>query len=131
MREYIFLEFERIVYLNKLAIQTFGGTDLVRDQGVIESAVNQPRASFGGEYLHQGVFHMAAAYYYHLSECQGFTDGNKRTGFLAMFSFLRLNGCDFLIPDDYLWPILMDVAKGQKDKSDLAEFLTENVTCKE
>jgi len=131
MREYIFLEFERIVYLNKLAIQTFGGTDLVRDQGVIESAGNQPRASFGGEYLHQGVFHMAAAYYYHLSECQGFTDGNKRTGFLAMFSFLRLNGCDFLIPDDYLWPILMDVAKGQKDKSDLAEFLTENVTCKE
>lgn len=131
MREYIFLEFERVVYLNKLAIQTFGGADIVRDQGVIESAVNQPRASFGGEYLHQGVFQMAAAYYYHLSECQGFTDGNKRTGFLAMFSFLRLNGCDFLIPDDYLWPILMDVAKGQKDKSDLAEFLTENVTCKE
>ena len=131
MREYIFLDFERVVYLNKLAIQAFGGADFVRDQGVIESAVNQPKASFGGEYLHQGVFHMAAAYYYHISECQGFSDGNKRTGFLAMFSFLRLNGCDFLIPDDYLWPILMDVAKGQKDKSDLAEFLTENVTCKE
>ena len=131
MREYIFLEFERIVTLNKLAVETFGGAYFVRDMGVIESAVNQPRATFAGAYLHEGIFHMAAAYYYHLSECQGFADGNKRTGFLAMFSFLRLNGCNLIIPDNYLWPILMDVAKGQKDKSDLAEFLTENVICKE
>lgn len=131
MREYIFLEFERIVTLNKLAVETFGGAYLVRDRGVIESAVNQPRATFGGTYLHEGIFHMAAAYYYHLSECQGFADGNKRTGFLAMFSFLRLNGCNLIIPDDYLWPVLMDVAKGLKDKSDLAEFLIENVICKE
>ncbi len=129
MKEYPFLDFDRIVQLNKLAIKTFDGALGIRDRGLIESAINQPQASFGGEYLHQNIFQMAAAYYYHISQCQGFSDGNKRTGFLAMFSFLRLNGCAFIIPDDYLWPILLEVAEGQKDKKDLSEFLIENVKC--
>lgn len=131
MREYTFLEFDRIVQLNKLATKTFGGSDGIRDRGLIDSAINQPQASFGGQYLHENIFQMAAAYYYHISESQGFSDGNKRTGFLAMFSFLKLNGCDFIIPDDYLWPILIEVANGQKDKNNLADFLIENVKCKD
>lgn len=131
MKEYTFLEFDRIVQLNKLATKTFGGSEGIRDRGLIESAIEQPQASFGGAYLHDNISHMAAAYYYHISESQGFSDGNKRTGFLAMFSFLRLNGCDLLIPDDYVWPILIEVANGQKDKTNFAEFLTENVKCKD
>ncbi|HZK92904.1 MAG TPA: type II toxin-antitoxin system death-on-curing family toxin [Prolixibacteraceae bacterium] len=131
MKNYTFLDFDRIVQLNKLAIKTYGGSDGLRDRGLIESAIYQPQASFGGEYLHQNIFQMAAAYYYHISECQGFSDGNKRTGFLAMFSFLRLNGCAFIIPDGYLWPILIEVAEGQKDKNDLSDFLIENVKCKD
>ena len=130
MRDFTFLDFDRIVQLNKLATKTFGGADGIRDRALIESAINQPNACFGGQYLHQDIYHMAAAYYYHISECQGFSDGNKRTGFLAMFSFLRLNGCDFLIPDEYLWPILIEVANGQKDKCTLAEFINDNVKCK-
>lgn len=131
MKDYTFLDLDRIVQLNKLATRTFGGADGIRDRGLVESAIYQPQASFGGEYLHQNIFQMAAAYYFHISECQGFSDGNKRTGFLAMFSFLRLNGCAFIIPDDYLWPILIEVAEGQKDKNDLSDFLVENVTCKD
>lgn len=131
MADYTFLDFDRIVKLNKLAVKAFGGSDGIRDRGLIESAINQPQASFGGQYLHENKFHMAAAYYYHISECQGFSDGNKRTGFLALFAFLKLNGCDLTIPDDYLWPILLEVANGQRDKRNLAEFLTENVTCKD
>ncbi len=131
MKDYTFLDFERIVQLNKLAINTFGGSDGVRDKGLIESAINQPQASFGGQYLHENKYQMAAAYYYHISESQGFSDGNKRTGFLALFAFLRLNGCDLTIPDEYLWPVLIEVANGQKNKTNLADFLTENVTCKD
>jgi death on curing protein len=131
MKDYTFLDFERIVQLNKLATKTFGGSDGIRDKGLIESAINQPQSSFGGQYLHENKYQMAAAYYYHISECQGFSDGNKRTGFLALFAFLKLNGCDLTIPDDYLWPILLEVANGQKDKTNLAEFLTNNVTCKD
>ncbi|MGC4035226.1 MAG: type II toxin-antitoxin system death-on-curing family toxin [Chitinophagaceae bacterium] len=130
-KNYTFLDFDRIVKLNKLATKTFGGLDGVRDRGLIESAIDQPQATFGDQYLHENIHHMAAAYYYHISECQGFSDGNKRTGFLALFAFLKLNGCDLTIPDDYLWPILLEVANGQRDKRNLADFLTENVTCKD
>lgn len=131
MKDYKFLDFERIVQLNNLATKTFGGADGIRDKGLIESAINQPLSSFGGQYLHENKYQMAAAYYYHISESQGFSDGNKRTGFLALFAFLKLNDCDLTIPDDYLWPILIEVANGQKDKTNLAEFLTDNVTCKD
>ena len=130
MKDYTFLDFNRIVQLNKLAVKTFGGSDGIRDKGLIESAINQPQASFGGQYLHENLYLMAAAYFFHISESQGFSDGNKRTGFLALFAFLKLNGCDLTIPDDYLWPVLLEVASGLRGKSQLAEFLTENVTCK-
>lgn len=131
MKDYTFLDFDRIVQLNRLAVKTFGGSDGVRDKGLIESAIYQPQASFGEQYLHETIYQMAAAYYYHISESQGFSDGNKRTGFLALFAFLKLNGCDLTIPDDYLWPILLEVASGKKSKGELADFLTENVTCKD
>lgn len=131
MKDYTFLDFDRIVQLNRLAVKTFGGSDGVRDRGLIESAIYQPQASFGEQYLHETIYQMAAAYYYHISESQGFSDGNKRTGFLALFAFLKLNGCDLTIPDDYLWPILLEVASGKKSKGELADFLTENVTCKD
>lgn len=131
MKDYTFLDFDRIVQLNRLAVKTFGGSDGVRDKGLIESAIYQPQASFGEQYLHETIYQMAAAYYYHISESQGFSDGNKRTGFLALFAFLKLNGCDLTIPDDYLWPILLEVASGVKSKGELADFLTENVTCKD
>lgn len=84
MDDYNFLDFERIVRLNELAAKTYGGSYGIRDRGLIESAIYQPQASFGGEFLHQDIYQMAAAYYYHISQCQGFSDGNKRTGFLAM-----------------------------------------------
>lgn len=129
IRNYIFIDFDRIVQLNSLAIQTFGGDHLIRDRGIIESAINQPMATFSGTYLHSSIFEMAAAYYFHISECQGFSDGNKRTGFLAMFSFLKLNGCDLIIPDEYLWPTLMQVAQGSVNKSELSEFIKQNAKC--
>jgi death-on-curing protein len=131
MKDYTFLDFDRIVQLNRLAVKTFGGSDGIRDKGLIESAIHQPQASFGDQYLHETIYQMAAAYYYHISESQGFSDGNKRTGFLCLFAFLKLNGCDLTIPDDYLWPILLEVASGTKTKGELGDFLTKNVICKD
>lgn len=131
MKDYIFLDFDRIVQLNRLAVKTFGGSDGIRDKGLIESAICQPQTTFGGQFLHESIYHMAAAYYFHISESQGFSDGNKRTGFLALFSFLKLNDCDLTIPDDYLWPILLEVANGKRSKEELANFLSDNVTCKD
>jgi len=118
MQNYNFLNFEKVLQLNELAIRKYGGSAGVRDVASLESALSQPMATFGDQYLHEDAIHMAAAYYYHISESQSFHDGNKRTGFLSMYAFLKQNGYDLIIPDDYLWPILMDVATGQLSKEE-------------
>ena len=56
------------------------------------SAVAQASATFGGKYLHTGLFEMAVAYAFHISENHPFVDGNKRTALNAAVVFLGLNG---------------------------------------
>ena len=126
MKDVVFIEKDHILRLHELAILNYGGTEVIRDEGLVDSAIYQPMATFGGEFLHASIFEMAAAYFFHISQNQGFADGNKRTGFLALFAFLRLNGYDLTIPDNYLWPVLLSVARGEKDKSELALFLSQN-----
>lgn len=131
MKDYTFLDFEMIERFNRLAANTYGGAYGIRDKGLVESAINQPKATFGGDYLYKTKSEIAAAYFYHISESQGFVDGSTRTGFLALFAFLKLNDCDLIVPEEYLWPALKDVAKKNKTKEDLVIFLTQYVKCKD
>ena len=128
MEDYIFIEYDRILQLNRLAAKTYGGIYGVRDQTLVESAINQPKTTFDGKYLHPNIYEMAAAYFYHISENQGFLDANQRTGFLAMFSFLKLNGYDFIITIEYLWSELMDIASKKLSKERLSQFIMQNTT---
>lgn len=70
-------------------IEVYGGIHGIRDKGLLESAVMMPQASFGGEYLHNGLFEMSAAYAFHIAENQPFLDGNKRTALVAALVFLE------------------------------------------
>ncbi|MEL6166026.1 MAG: Fic family protein [Cyanobacteria bacterium J06628_3] len=58
-------------------IVSFGGTAGVRDEGLLESALAQPQATFSGEYLHTTIYEQAAAYLYHITKNHPFIDGNK------------------------------------------------------
>jgi len=126
MNDVIFIKPEHIFRLHKLAIDDFGGAMDIRDADLIDSAISQPMATFGGEFLHASIYEMAAAYYYHISQNQGFSDGNKRTGFLALYTFLKINGYDLTVPSEYVWPVLLKVASGILEKADLAEFLSQH-----
>ena len=74
-----FLTLEDVLQIHKDQIEAYGGIRGIRDQGLLESAVMMPQATFGGEYLHQNLFEMASAYAFHIAENQPFLDGNKRT----------------------------------------------------
>ncbi len=87
-----FLTVEEVIKFHADQLRLYGGTDGIRDLGVLESAVATPKASFGGGFLHKDLFSMAAAYAFHIAENQPFLDGNKRTGLNAALSFLGLNG---------------------------------------
>jgi len=75
-----FLDIEQIIELHLSMIERYGGSEGLRDLGLIQSAIAMPQASFGGEYLHKDIFEMAAAYLFHIVQNHPFLDGNKRTG---------------------------------------------------
>ncbi|MEH1852771.1 MAG: type II toxin-antitoxin system death-on-curing family toxin [Nostoc sp.] len=87
-----FLTISQVLDIHQRQIQRFGGTAGVRDEGLLDSALAQPQATFGGELLHPTIHEQAAAYLYHLAMNHPFLDGNKRTAFAVMLTFLNLNG---------------------------------------
>jgi death-on-curing protein len=82
-----------VLSIHARQIERFGGTPGVRDEGLLESALAQPQATFGGQFLHPTISEQAAAYLYHIAMNHPFIDGNKRTAFAVTDTFLRLNGC--------------------------------------
>jgi len=98
--EPLFLSVEDVLALHGDQLRLFGGSAGVRDRGALESAVATPGATFDGEFLHEDLFHMAAAYAFHIAENQPFVDGNKRTGLNAALVFLDVNG--WIVEDPHI-----------------------------
>ena len=103
----------------------YGGEFGVRHLGLVSSAIAVPQASFGGQFLHGDLFGMAAAYAFHLCQNHPFVDGNKRVALASALVFLDLNGIRVTDPEGALYPLMMAVARGEKDKSEIAYTLRE------
>jgi death on curing protein len=116
-----FLSLEDVLILHAEQVSLYGGERGVRDLGLLESAIGQPRATFDGEFLHRDLFEMAAAYLYHIVQNHPFVDGNKRAGTVAALVFLDLNGVEIDAPKGSLYEITMSVAIGQAGKDQIAE----------
>jgi death on curing protein len=100
-----------------------GGSEGLRDRGLLESAIAQPMASFGGEFLHQDIFEMAAALHFSLVSNHPFVDGNKRTALMALLTFLDLNGYSIMQPFHVLVDITLAVASDSMSKTQVAQLL--------
>ncbi len=115
-----FLSLDEVLELHADQISSFGGTPGVRDEGLLESALAQPQATFGGQFLHPTISEQAAAYLYHIAMNHLFIDGNKRTAFAVTDTFLRLNGCALNLTDDRAYDLVMRVARGTMTKEELS-----------
>lgn len=120
-----FLSVDDVLEIHKKQLDAFGGIDGIRDTSLLESAVMTPQASFGGEYLHNGLFEMAAAYAFHIAENQPFLDGNKRTALTAKLVFLDINGIEIIDPNMRLYDTMISIANKEIDKNAMAELLAE------
>ncbi len=112
----VFLTLEVVLALHARQLERFGGGAGLRDRGLLESAVAQPQASFGGVYAPEGLFAMAAVYLFHIVSNHAFVDGNKRGGLLAAQVFLHLNGSVLLGESEAFYALTMGVAEGRLDK---------------
>jgi death-on-curing protein len=119
--EPVFLTIADVEYLHRESISQFGGVHGVRDRGLFESAISQPRHTYhygGGDH-----FDIASAYAFHIAEAQACFDGNKRTGVAAALAFLRFNGISIQFESLDLHEAMIAVAKKEMDKSQLAALL--------
>lgn len=121
--EIVFLSIEQVLTIHTVQVRRHGGSAGVRDMGMLESAVEMPRAGFGDQYLHEDVFEMAAAYAFHIVMNHPFIDGNKRTGFHAATVFLDLNGWVLTLDEDAAYDLVIGVCEGTVTKKALAEAL--------
>lgn len=118
-----FLTNEIVLAFHEDQLKQYGGKEGVRDKTLRESALAQPEASFGGDYDHTDIFHMAASYGYHICQNHPFLDGNKRTALIAMYTFLFVNGYRIVADKKSLFAIVMDLANGKVPKDELSEYL--------
>jgi death on curing protein len=121
----VFLGVEDVFLIHEEQLAVYGGAAGVRDAGLLESAVAMPRTTAGGDFAHEDLFMMAAAYAFHIAQNQPFVDGNKRTGLLAAIVFLDLNDVTIRDPDGRLYDAMIAVAEGRLDKAGLAATLRE------
>ena len=97
--EFDYLQVEDVEALHDMALRDFGGVP-GREKGKLEAKLALPMSGYGDYERYPTIEEKAAVYYYHLASGHCFTDGNKRTSYLATFTFLDLNGYSLLVDDE-------------------------------
>ncbi len=122
-----FVEKEDVIRIHDDLLETYGGQSGILSEYALESAIAQPYVTWGGEFLHPTVFHQAAAYLFHIANGHAFADGNKRTAFGVMVTFLEMNGYLLELSEDEAYALAMSVVKVEGctpyTKEDVADFL--------
>ncbi len=118
-----FLAESIVLAIHSDQIRLYGGAYEMRDSSALDSALHMPQAQFDGQFLHSTVFHMAAAYGFHLCQNHPFLDGNKRTAGMVMLTFLQLNGLEPVASEIEYYQVMMAVASGHMQKEQLAKWL--------
>ena len=109
--------------IHREVIAAHGGAGGLRDEGLLESAVAAPQASFGGESPFANLTEVAAAYLFYLCRNHPFLDGNKRTAFVVMELFLSLNGWILNAEDANCISTMQSLAAGDLTEKALAAWL--------
>ncbi len=126
MKNVIFIPKNIILLFHEQLIQTYGGSFGIRDEKLLDSALEQAKANFGGKFLHDTIMKMAAAYGYHLCNNHPFVDGNKRIALVAMDVFLQINGFEIVASEKETYLIMMALSSGKLTKDELACWLVKN-----
>ncbi|MDD9909056.1 MAG: type II toxin-antitoxin system death-on-curing family toxin [Ahrensia sp.] len=115
----IYLDFETVVALHDAQIARYGGAAGVRDAGLIEAAVQRPQSGY-----YTDIVEEAAALWESLTMNHGFIDGNKRIGFAAAATFLRMNGIRVMAEEGEVSTfVLSQLESGTFNKNALEDWL--------
>lgn len=105
-------------------IAEHGGRQGIRDMGLVSSALMRPQNL--AAYENPSVFDLAAAYAFGIIKNHPFVDGNKRTGFLAAYIFLALNGWELMASEVDAVTVVLALAEGKVEDALFSEWLKAN-----
>lgn len=114
---------KQILMLHTQLIQQTGGSDGIRDYNLLDSALENPFQSFGGDELYPTIQAKAVRLGYGLIKNHCMIDGNKRIGTHAMLVFLALNGIELKYTQKELYETILDVAAGKIEYEDLLQWV--------
>ncbi|HEY0386616.1 MAG TPA: type II toxin-antitoxin system death-on-curing family toxin [Pyrinomonadaceae bacterium] len=117
---FLFLRKQEVLGIHAQAIEAFGGSPGLRDEGALESALTavENRAYYEAVDLPT----CAATYAYHLTQAHAFVDGNKRIAAAAAEIFLEINGARLAATNDQLVALFLDVASGRLSRDKVVEL---------
>jgi len=123
----IILTKRQILLLHEQLISTFGGTSGIRDDGLLESAINAPLQAFDGVEFYPTIIDKSVRLGYGLIKNHPFLDGNKRIGTHVMLTQLELNGIHLEYEQDELIEVILDVASGVLSQESFHEWVFEHL----
>lgn len=112
-----------VLELHRRIMEQSGGVPAILNLGALESAVQQPRMTFGGKDLYITFAEKAAALAFSIIRNHPFLDGNKRTGHAAMEVFLVLNGHEIQASVDDAEEVVLRVASGAMEREEFADWI--------
>jgi death-on-curing protein len=121
-----FIPEELVLTIHADLLQRYGGQPGLRDRGLLESALSQPRMTFSRKEVHKTVFDKAAAYGFHVCNNHPFIDGNKRVAFVLMDVFLQKNGWEIRATEEEAYSMMISLASGKLSKTQLSSWLKEH-----
>ena len=114
---------EQVLMLHRELIRETGGADGLRDEGLLDSALNAPFQSYGEIDAFPSIQQKAARLGYGLVKNHAFVDGNKRISAHAMLVFLMLNGIDLDYTQEELSDLILQVAAGESSFEDMVKWI--------
>ena len=114
---------EKVLLLHQLMAEATGGDVGVRDEALLESAIENIFATFDGVELYPSKEEKAAQLGLSLISNHAFVDGNKRIGMYLMISFLELNGIKIDATNEEVAKLGLDVAGGLADSKDILKWI--------
>lgn len=116
----------QVITIHEELIAETGGSFGLRDEGMLDSAMNAPFQTFEGEDVYPSLQQKAARLCFGLIKNHPFVDGNKRIGVHVMLVFLVLNGVELQYSQEELSDVILQLAAGKIEDIDLLNWILEH-----
>jgi death-on-curing protein len=125
--EIVWIASDAVRRIHEEQIGETGGIQGIRDTGLLESALSRPHNLLGYLEPPPDLVDLAAAYAFGITRNHPFLDGNKRTAYIVMRTFLLINGKDIVASEDDRYDTFIRLAASELTEADLADWIREHL----